>query len=133
MRLSLTTLVVPEYDPAVDYFTRTLGFFLITDKRLGPEKRWVVVSPSEDGAHGLLLAKATSERQKDRIGDQSGGRVSFFLETDDFQSTYSTFLERGVKFTESPRAEDYGMVVVFEDIYGNRWDLLGTNSPAAGG
>lgn len=117
------TLVVRTYDEAIAYFTRTLGFDLVEDTDLGGGKRWVLVGPRGPGVH-LLLAQAAAPAQAARVGDQTGGRVSFFLHTDDFWRDYADFQARGVKFCEAPREEAYGTVAVFEDLYGNRWDLL---------
>ena len=122
-RLALVTLLVPDYDGAIAYFTSVLGFRLLEDTRMSEEKRWVVVSPGEGGAN-LLLAKAATESQRARVGDQTGGRVGFFLHVDDFDAAYERMRALGVAFCEAPRAEPYGKVAVFEDMYGNRWDLL---------
>ena len=121
-RLALTTFLVRDYDEAIAFFVETLGFDLVQDQPLTPDKRWVVVTPG-DGS-GLLLAKAASERQVGRIGDQTGGRVAFFLHTDDFERDYDRMIANGVRFAEAPREEAYGKVAVFEDLYGNHWDLL---------
>ena len=120
------TILVPDYDEAIDYFVGTLGFTLVEDTRLSDEKRWVVVSPGLGTC--LLLAKADGERQIAAIGNQSGGRVFLFLTTDDFWRDYRTYLSRGVEFQEEPRHEEYGIVSVFTDKYGNRWDLIERNS-----
>lgn len=117
-------VVVRDYDEAIDYYTRALGFFLVEDTRLSAEKRWVLVSPPGDGATSLLLAKAANPEQASRIGDQTGGRVFLFLRTDDFHRDHRTLLANGVHFVEEPREESYGTVAVFEDIYGNRWDFI---------
>jgi catechol 2,3-dioxygenase-like lactoylglutathione lyase family enzyme len=122
------TLVVGDYDEAIAYYTGVLGFELTEDTDLGAGKRWVVVSPSsgqqqESGA-ALLLAKASGEHQASRVGDQTGGRVAFFLETDDFDREHARLSRAGVRFTDEPRTETYGKVAVFQDLYGNRWDLL---------
>ncbi len=117
------TLVVRAYDEAIAYYTQMLGFDLVEDTDLGAGKRWVLVRPPGGGVH-LLLAQAASPAQAARIGDQTGGRVGFFLHTDDFWRDYADFQARGVTFCEAPRAEAYGTVAVFEDLYGNRWDLL---------
>ena len=122
-RLSLTALLVDEYDSALSFFVEKLGFELREDTSLGDGKRWVVVAP-HGAASGLLLARAVGERQRDAIGDQSGGRVFLFLETDDFARDHLTYTQRGIRFVEAPRQEPYGMVAVFEDPYGNRWDLI---------
>ena len=116
------TILVPDYDEAIDYFVGTLGFTLIEDTRLSEEKRWVVVSPG--AGTSLLLGKAEGERQIAAIGNQSGGRVFLFLTTDNFWRDYRTYLSRGVAFQEEPRHEEYGVVAVFTDKYGNQWDLI---------
>ena len=121
--LSLTTLVVADYDEAIGFFVGKLGFHLREDRRLSADKRWVVVSPAPDGT-GLLLARAANPTQAAVAGRQAGGRVFLFLETDDFTRDHALFLARGVHFVEPPRVEDYGTVAVFEDIQGNRWDLI---------
>lgn len=123
-RLSLTTLLVDDYDRAIAWFTGALGFHLQQDVDQGGGKRWVVVSPATDGAAGLLLARASSDVQAARIGDQTGGRVGFFLETDDFARDHAAMLAAGVEFLEAPRKEPYATVAVFRDLYGNTWDLL---------
>jgi catechol 2,3-dioxygenase-like lactoylglutathione lyase family enzyme len=117
-RIGLVTLVVDDYDEAISYFTRKLGFALVEDTALDGGKRWVVVAPRGAGS-GLLLAKAANQRQK-----QAGGRVFLFLHTDDFRRDYAAYTERGVTFVEEPRQEPYGTVAVFTDLYGNRWDLI---------
>jgi catechol 2,3-dioxygenase-like lactoylglutathione lyase family enzyme len=123
-RLGLVTLVVADYDEAIEFFVDVLGFELVEDTPQGA-KRWVVVRPRGDQGTALLLARAVDERQRLRIGDQTGGRVSLFLETDDFWADYQRMRSAGVMFAEEPRSEPYGDVVVFEDLYGNRWDLIG--------
>lgn len=116
-------LVVDDYDRAIAYYTGTLGFALREDSPRENGKRWVLVAPP--GAQtAILLAKAANDAQRDCIGKQTGGRVGFFLHTDDFARDHALFLERGVVFREQPRHEAYGTVAVFEDLYGNRWDLL---------
>jgi catechol 2,3-dioxygenase-like lactoylglutathione lyase family enzyme len=115
---------VREYDEAIAYYTRVLGFDLLEDTPLGGSKRWVRVSPPGARETALLLARAVNERQRERIGDQTGGRVGFFLHTDDFRRDHRLFTSRGVRFVEAPREEPYGTVAVFEDLYGNRWDLI---------
>ncbi len=121
--LSLTTLLVGDYDEAIAFYVGTLGFELREDTLLAAEKRWVVVAPPS-AASGLLLARAVGDRQHRAIGDQSGGRVFLFLETDDFARDHIAYRERGVRFIEAPRHEPYGTVAVFEDVYGNHWDLI---------
>ena len=121
--LALTALLVDEYDIALSFFVEKLGFEVREDTQLGAGKRWVVVAP-QGAANGLLLARAVGERQRNAIGDQSGGRVLLFLETDDFARDHLAYTQRGVHFVEDPRDEPYGIVAVFEDLYGNRWDLI---------
>lgn len=128
--IALATLVVRDYDEAIEYFTKVLGFRLLEDSPRGGLKRWVVVAPAGSGGMGLLLARAASAAQEQAIGNQAGGRVGFFLNTDDFAGTYDAMRERGVQFLEEPRDEPYGRVVVFADLYGNKWDLL---EPSNGG
>lgn len=125
--IQYVTLVVRDYDEAIAYYTGTLGFELIEDTDLDEDKRWVLVRPSGDTGACLLLARAVTARQASRIGDQTGGRVSLFLHTDDFWRDFHAMKSRGVRFVEDPRQESYGVVVVFEDLYGNRWDLLQLN------
>jgi catechol 2,3-dioxygenase-like lactoylglutathione lyase family enzyme len=122
-RLSLTAVLVDDYDAAIAFYVGKLGFELREDVVLAPDKRWVVVAP-HGAANGLLLARAVGERQHRAVGDQSGGRVFLFLETDDVARDYLAYTERGVHFTEVPRHEPYGIVAVFEDLCGNRWDLI---------
>ena len=122
-RLNLTALLVDDYDIALSFFAEKLGFEVREDTQLDDRKRWVVVAP-QGAANGLLLARAVGERQRKAIGDQSGGRVFLFLETDDFARDHLAYTQRGVRFGEAPRHEPYGVVAVFEDLYGNRWDLI---------
>ena len=128
--LGHVTFMVRNYDEAVAFFTNALGFQLIEDTPQDEGKRWVLVAPA--GSHGssLLLAQASTPEQVARIGNQTGGRVTLFLHTDDFARDYCEMKARGVKFLETPREESYGTVAVFEDLYGNKWDLLepGRNS-----
>lgn len=112
-----------EYDEAIDFFTRALGFRLREDTVQSDGKRWVVVEARGGGA-ALLLARAADDRQIAGVGRQAAGRVGFFLETDDFTGDHARMLAAGVRFLEAPREEAYGIVAVFEDLYGNRWDLL---------
>jgi catechol 2,3-dioxygenase-like lactoylglutathione lyase family enzyme len=121
--IATTTLVVADYDEAIAYFSGRLGFALIADVPLGAGKRWVLVAPAGGGAQ-LLLALADGAEQLARVGNQTGGRVAFFLETDDFARDYAAYRARGVVFLEEPRHEPYGTVAVFEDLYGNKWDLI---------
>jgi catechol 2,3-dioxygenase-like lactoylglutathione lyase family enzyme len=122
--LGLVALLVRDYDEALDFYVGKLGFELVEDTPQGPDKRWVVVRPP-GGETGLLLAKAAGDRQSGAVGDQSGGRVFLFLRSDDFRRDYEAYRAKGVRFLEAPREEAYGPVAVFEDLYGNRWDLLG--------
>jgi catechol 2,3-dioxygenase-like lactoylglutathione lyase family enzyme len=124
--LSLVTLVVREYDEAIEFYTRAFGFTLVEDTPLPDGKRWVVVRPPGARETGLLLARAAGPEQRARIGDQTGGRVTLFLTTDDFEHDHARMKAAGVTFTEPPRHEPYGTVAVCLDLYGNRWDLLGS-------
>ena len=126
--LGYVALVVRDYDEALAFFTQSLGFTVIEDTiatdRLGNDKRWVLVSPPGSRGTSLLLARASTPEEASRVGNQTGGRVFLFLHTDDFWHDYRELLARGVKFSEAPRQEAYGTVAVFEDLYGNKWDLL---------
>jgi catechol 2,3-dioxygenase-like lactoylglutathione lyase family enzyme len=122
MRLGLVALVVRDYDEAIGFYVGKLGFELVEDRPVGA-KRWIVVVPPGGGAC-LLLARAVGEEQVAAIGNQTGGRVFLFLETDDFARDHARMQSRGVRFLEAPRHETYGTVAVFEDLYGNRWDLI---------
>jgi catechol 2,3-dioxygenase-like lactoylglutathione lyase family enzyme len=117
-------LMVREYDEAIQYFTEKLGFHVIEDRPMGEGKRWVLVAPPNSQGASLLLARAVNPEQVSRIGNQAGGRVFLFLHTDDFWRDYERMKSAGVKFAETPREEAYGTVAIFEDLYGNRWDLL---------
>ena len=122
--IGYVALVVRDYDQAKAYYCGVLGFDLIEDTPLSNGKRWVLIAPrGSDGTH-LLLARASTPEQTTRIGNQTGGRVFLFLHTDDFWRDFQSLREKGVKFSEEPRKENYGTVAVFEDLYGNRWDLL---------
>ncbi len=123
-RLATVALVVRDYDEAKAWFVDKLDFTVAEDTDLGEGKRWLVVKPRGRGGARLLLAKAATPEQTARIGDQTGGRVSFFLETDDFDRDYAAMRGRGVTFLEEPRTEPYATVAVFTDLYGNRWDLI---------
>ena len=122
--LSLVSLLVADYDEAISFFTRALNFELCEDTPLGGGKRWVVVRPPGRSGSGLLLARADGPAQVARIGDQTGGRVFLFLETDDFERDHARMTAAGVRFVQGPRHEAYGVVAVFEDLCGNRWDLI---------
>ena len=117
------TYLVRDYDEAIAYFTHTLGFTLVEDTEMGGGKRWVLVSPP-GGETRLLLARAATPEQIAAIGKQGGGRVFLFLHTEDFARDYALYIQRSVRFIEEPREEPYGTVAVFEDFYGNRWDLI---------
>jgi catechol 2,3-dioxygenase-like lactoylglutathione lyase family enzyme len=117
-------LVVRDYDEAIAFFTEVLGFDLIEDTPLGDGKRWVLVAPRGGGGAALLLARAATPEQASRIGNQTGGRVFLFLRTDDFRRDYEAMRSRGVHFIEDPRHESYGMVAVFLDLCGDKWDLV---------
>jgi uncharacterized glyoxalase superfamily protein PhnB len=119
----MIAIVIDDYDQAIVHYVNDLGFTLIEDTVLTPDKRWVVVAPSSQGAR-ILLAKASNQEEKNAIGNSTGGRVGFFLYTDNFQETYQLFLSKGIEFTETPRIETFGQVVVFKDGYGNKWDLI---------
>jgi len=127
MRQSIAhiALVVRDYDEAIDFFIGKLGFRLVEDVyQPEQDKRWVVVAPPGGTGATVLLARASTPAQEEFIGDQSGGRVFLFLSTDDFQRDYEDMRAAGIKFVREPKMEDYGMVAVFEDLYGNRWDLI---------
>ncbi|MEU6587365.1 VOC family protein [Nocardia sp. NPDC046763] len=134
MHLELITIIVEEYDSAIEFFVGTLGFDLIENSPSltndGRPKRWVVVRPPA-AATGILLAQADGDRQRDAVGDQVAGRVGFFLRVSDFAGMYRRMVSAGVKFVTEPRTEPYGQMAVFLDIAGNRWDLLGPAEPAS--
>lgn len=123
-RIATVAVVVADYDEAIAWYTQKLGFRLTEDVSLGGDKRWVTVEPGLGEGARLLLAKADGEQQASRIGNQTGGRVMLFLETDDFARDHRLMLENGVEFREAPRHEAYGSVAVFADLYGNLWDLI---------
>ena len=124
MQLTNIAIVVEDYDEAIHFYTKQLGFRLIEDTPLEAGKRWVRVAPENGNGCALLLAKAVNEQQQSRIGNQTGGRVFLFLATDDFGRDYKRMLANDVRFLEKPRHEIYGTVAVFEDLYGNKWDLI---------
>lgn len=126
-RIAHIALVVKEYDEAIQFYTEKLDFTLIEDTPQGDGKRWVIVAPPGAGECSLLLAKAANEQQAASIGNQTGGRVFLFLFTDDFWRDYNTMVARQVHFIRPPKQEQYGTVAVFEDLYGNQWDLLEPN------
>lgn len=127
--LAAVTVLVPDYDDGLAFFRGVLGFAVLEDTPLSPTKRWVVVAPSQGPGAALVLAVPGDERQRARVGDQVGGRVGFFLHSDNFWGDYENLLRRGVNFLEKPRREPYGLVAVFVDPWGGKWDLL---QPAAG-
>lgn len=122
--IALLTFVVRDYDEAISFFIDALRFTLVEDTPLGEGKRWVVVAPPASQGASLLLAKAATAEQVAHIGNQTGGRVFLFLHTSDFWDDYQHMQSRGVRFAEEPREEPYGQVVVFFDLYGNKWDLV---------
>ena len=128
-RLATVALLVADYDEAIAWYCDRMGLVLAEDVDLGGGKRWVTLEPGAGGAR-LLLAKADGVRQAARIGDQTGGRVALFLETDDFSRDHAAMRARGVAFKEEPRREAYGTVAVFSDLYGNLWDLIKPKRPA---
>lgn len=130
--LAHVSLVVRDYDEALAFFTQKLGFSVVEDTFIPEQnKRWVVVAPPGSIGTNLLLARASSPQQHSAVGNQTGGRVAFFLQTDDFWRDYKTMLSKGVKFSGEPRNEAYGTVAVFADLYGNLWDLLELTAAAA--
>jgi catechol 2,3-dioxygenase-like lactoylglutathione lyase family enzyme len=131
-RIAHIALVVKDYDEAIEFYTKKLDFKLIEDTKLTDEKRWVMVAPNGAKECCLLLAKAANEQQVASIGNQSGGRVFLFLFTDDFWRDYNKMVSREIKFVRPPEQMDYGRVAVFEDLYGNMWDLLEPNEKNKG-
>lgn len=126
-RIAHIALVVDDYNDAIEFYTKKLGFQLLEDTKLSDEKRWVMVAPPGAKECSLLLAKAANERQTNFVGNQTGGRVFLFLFTDNFWRDYETFNSRGIKFIRPPQKFEYGTVAVFEDLYGNLWDLIEPN------
>ena len=122
--LACVTVLVPSYDDGLVFFRDVLGFAVLEDAPLSPNKRWVVVAPSRGAGAALVLAVPSDERQRTRVGDQTGGRVGFFLHSGDFWADYGKLVGRGVSFLETPRREAYGLVAVFVDPWGGKWDLL---------
>ena len=122
--LAAVTFLVPGYEDGLAFFRDVLGFAVLEDAPLAESKRWVVVAPSTGAGAALVLAVPSDERQRTRVGDQTGGRVGFFLHSDDFWKDYENLLRRGVTFLEKPRRESYGVVAVFVDPWGGKWDLL---------
>ena len=128
-RLAHVALLVRDYDEAIAFYTNVLGFGLVADQNLGAGKRWVVVAPPGPDGTGVLLAEAKTDEEKRGVGRQGAGRVWLFLHTDDFWRDYPVLRARGLRFLEEPRTEVYGHVAVFEDLYGNQWDLLEPLAP----
>ncbi len=126
-RIANIALVVENYDDAIAFYTEKLNFQLISDVDLGGGKRWVQISPPNANGTNILLAKASNAQQQQSVGNQAGGRVFLFLQTNDFWRDYQDMKAQGVEFTEEPRVEEYGTVVVFKDLYGTKWDLLELN------
>ncbi len=126
-RIAHVSLVVKDYDEAIRFYTEKLDFHLLEDTRLTDDKRWVLVAPNGAKECCLLLAKAANEKQVASIGNQTGGRVFLFLHTDDFWRDYNKMVGRGINFVRPPKEEPYGQVAVFEDLYGNLWDLIKPN------
>ncbi len=122
--LAHIAIVVKDYDEAIEFYTKKLNFILVEDSKLSETKRWVLVKPRGNGQCCLLLAQAATEEQAGRIGNQTGGRVFLFLYTDDFRRDYNNMLEQHIHFVRPPVKEPYGTVAVFEDLYGNLWDLV---------
>lgn len=122
--IGLCALIVRDYDDAIAFYTDKVGFDLIEDTDMGDGKRWVIVAPKGATETRILLARASGADQENTIGNQTGGRVVFFLNTDDFARDHARMTKAGVRFLEAPRHEPYGTVAVFEDLYGNKWDLL---------
>lgn len=128
-RIALFTITVRDYDEAIAFYTDKLGFELLEDTDLGETKRWVRVRPAGSTGTGILLARAASPSQQASVGNQTGGRVFVFIETDDFQRDYDALVTRGVTFVRPPASQPYGTVAVFEDLYGNQFDLIGPRRP----
>ena len=126
-KIAYIALLVDDYDRAIEFYTKKLFFDLIEDTVLSPTKRWVLVSPKGSAGCCLLLAKAAGTEQESRIGNQTGGRVFLFLNTDNFERDYKNLIDQGIKIIRQPQKEEYGTVAVFADLYGNLWDLIGSN------
>ncbi len=126
-RIAHIALVVKDYDDAIEFYTKKLNFTLLEDTRIDEKKRWVMVAPPGAKECCLLLAKANNDRQLEIIGNQTGGRVGFFLFTDDFWRDFNTMTDNKINFVRPPTKFEYGTVAVFEDLYGNMWDLIEPN------
>mgnify|MGYP006234793497 CR=1 FL=1 len=131
-RIAHIALVVKDYDEAIEFYTKKLDFTILEDTKLDEKKRWVMVAPPGAKECSLLLAKAANEKQSESIGNQTGGRVGFFLFTDDFWRDYNKMVERGISFIREPNEFEYGTVAVFEDLYGNLWDFIQPNEQNKG-
>jgi catechol 2,3-dioxygenase-like lactoylglutathione lyase family enzyme len=129
-KISQVALLVRDYDEAIRFFTQALRFVLLEDAPLAGGKRWVRMAPSGTAGMALLLAKAVTPEQERAVGNQTGGRVFMFLQSDNFHEDFEHMMSHGVRFTEEPRHEPYGAVVVFLDLYGNKWDLIGPVTPS---
>jgi catechol 2,3-dioxygenase-like lactoylglutathione lyase family enzyme len=127
--LGAVALLVPSYEEGLRFYAGMLGFDVVEDTELGPEKRWVLVAPPGSGGTCLLLARAASEEERQAVGAQAGGRVFLFLHTDDFHRDHQRYVKAGVEFLETPREEAYGTVAVFRDPFGNKWDLIERRVP----
>lgn len=127
-RISQMSLLVRDYDEAINFYTKKLGFEIIEDTVLDATKRWVLIAPKNSNGSFLLLAKAANDEQKSRIGNQTGGRVFLFLHTDDLQRDYKNMLANNIIFIREPAVEKWGTVAVFKDLYGNLWDLIEPNT-----
>jgi len=123
-KLAHIALVVKDYDEAIDFYVNKLKFDLIEDTKLSDDKRWILVAPKGSGNCHLLLAKAVGSQQQSRVGNQTGGRVFLFLHTDNFDRDYANLLNNNINIIREPKEEPYGKVCVFEDLYGNLWDLI---------
>jgi catechol 2,3-dioxygenase-like lactoylglutathione lyase family enzyme len=123
-RIAHIALVVDDYDEAIQFYTEKLNFVLLEDTVLSETKRWILIAPKDAAECCLLLAKAATDEQKTRIGNQTGGRVFLFLYTDNFSGDYKAMQEKGISFVREPKVENYGTVAVFKDLYGNLWDLI---------
>lgn len=131
-KIAHIALVVNDYDEAIQFYTEKLNFTLVEDTVLSETKRWILVKPKNSEGCNLLLAKAATEEQRSRVGNQTGGRVFLFLFTDDFWTDYRNMIEKGIKFIRPPAEEEYGTVAVFEDLYGNLWDFIQPKKLALG-
>ena len=130
--IAQVSLLVNDYDEAIEFYTKKLSFVLVTDTPLGETKRWVIIKPKGSTESCILLAKAVGEEQRKFIGNQTGGRVFLFLYTDDFWRDYKKMTGNKIEFTRDPKEEPYGMVAVFKDLYGNLWDLIWVRPPKKG-